>query len=37
LAENREKFSSFVVKHGLKQPENGIAMNKEQAVAVAEN
>jgi len=36
LAEDREKFSDFVVKHGLKQPENGIATTKEQAVAVAE-
>ena len=35
LAEDREKFSAFVVENGLKQPENGIATNKEQAVAVA--
>jgi carbamoyl-phosphate synthase large subunit len=36
LAENREKFSAFVVEKGLKQPENGIAMTKEQAFVVAE-
>ncbi|MDP2078696.1 MAG: carbamoyl-phosphate synthase large subunit, partial [Sulfuricurvum sp.] len=36
LAENREKFSAFVVEQGLKQPENGIAMTKEQAFIVAE-
>jgi carbamoyl-phosphate synthase large subunit len=36
LAENREKFSAFVVEQGLKQPENGIAMTKEQAFTVAE-
>ncbi|MCI4407443.1 MAG: carbamoyl-phosphate synthase large subunit [Sulfuricurvum sp.] len=36
LAENREKFSAFVVEQGLKQPENGIAMTKEQAFAVAQ-
>jgi len=36
LAENREKFSAFVVEQGLKQPENGIAMTKEQAFKVAE-
>ncbi|MEA3523753.1 MAG: carbamoyl-phosphate synthase large subunit [Campylobacterota bacterium] len=35
LAEDREKFSAFVVENGLKQPENGIATNKEQAVSVA--
>ena len=35
LAENREKFSQFVVEQGLKQPENGIAMTKEQAFSVA--
>jgi len=35
LAENREKFSQFVVEQGLKQPDNGIAMTKEQAFAVA--
>lgn len=37
LAENREKFSAFVVEKGFKQPENGIAMTKEQAFIVAEN
>jgi carbamoyl-phosphate synthase large subunit len=35
LAEDREKFSAFVVENNLKQPENGIATNKEQAVNVA--
>lgn len=35
LAENREKFSAFIVEQGLKQPENGIAMTKEQAFSVA--
>jgi carbamoyl-phosphate synthase large subunit len=35
LAEDREKFSAFVVANGLKQPDNGIAINKEQAVNVA--
>lgn len=36
LAENREKFSAFVVEKGFKQPENGIAMTKEQAFIVAQ-
>ncbi|MBD3805736.1 carbamoyl-phosphate synthase large subunit [Sulfuricurvum sp.] len=36
MAENREKFSAFVVKEGLKQPENGIAMTEDQAYQVAE-
>ncbi len=35
LAEDREKFSAFVIENNLKQPENGIATNKEQAVNVA--
>ncbi len=35
LAEDREKFSAFVNEHNLRQPENGIATNKEQAVNVA--
>ncbi|OQX59013.1 MAG: carbamoyl phosphate synthase large subunit [Helicobacteraceae bacterium 4484_230] len=35
LAEDREKFSSFVNENGLKQPDNGIATTKEQAMAVA--
>ncbi len=35
LAEDREKFSDFVDAHGLKQPENGIATTKEEAIAVA--
>ncbi len=36
MAENREKFSAFVVEKGLKQPENGIAMTEDQAYEVAE-
>ena len=36
MAENREKFSAFVVEKGLKQPENGIAMTEEEAYTVAE-
>ena len=35
LAEDREKFSTFVTENGLKQPDNGIATTKEQAIAVA--
>ncbi|HFU74184.1 MAG TPA: carbamoyl-phosphate synthase large subunit, partial [Helicobacteraceae bacterium] len=35
LAEDREKFSAFVEENNLKQPENGIATTKEQAVSVA--
>ncbi|WP_345969540.1 carbamoyl-phosphate synthase large subunit [Sulfurimonas sp. HSL1-6] len=35
LAEDREKFSDFVTKHDLKQPENGIATTKEEAISVA--
>ncbi len=35
LAEDREKFSAFVEAHQLKQPQNGLATTKEQAVAVA--
>jgi carbamoyl-phosphate synthase large subunit len=35
LAEDREKFSDFVNENGLKQPDNGIATTKEQAIAVA--
>ena len=34
-AEDREKFSKFVKDLGLKQPEHGIAFDKEQAYAVA--
>ena len=37
LAEDREKFSAFVEENNLKQPENGIATTKEQAVSVAQN
>jgi len=36
LAEDREKFSNFVIEHGLKQPANGLATTKEQAVSIAE-
>ena len=36
LAEDREKFSDFVNAHNLKQPENGIATTKEEAIAVAD-
>ncbi len=35
LAEDREKFSSFVVEHGLKQPENGSATTKDEALTIA--
>ena len=35
LAEDREKFSDFVTKHDLKQPDNGIATTKEEAISVA--
>ena len=36
LAEDREQFSDFVNKYGLKQPANGLASAKEQAPAIAE-
>ena len=36
LAENREKFSDFVTKNELKQPENGTAFTKEKAYEIAE-
>lgn len=36
LAEDRERFSALVEKLGLKQPENGIARSRDEAVAVAE-
>ena len=36
LAEDRELFSNFVKKHGLKQPENGLARKKEEAPEIAE-
>jgi carbamoyl-phosphate synthase large subunit len=36
LAEDREKFSAFVEEYGLKQPRNGLATTKEQAVTIAE-
>jgi carbamoyl-phosphate synthase large subunit len=35
LAEDREKFSAFVEANNLKQPRNGLATTKEQAVTVA--
>ena len=35
-AEDREKFSAFIQKLGLKQPENGTAFTKEEAFAIAE-
>ena len=35
LAEDREKFSDFVNEHDLKQPDNGIATTKEEAISVA--
>ncbi|MDT9597620.1 carbamoyl-phosphate synthase large subunit [Sphingosinicella rhizophila] len=36
LAEDRERFAALVAKLGLKQPENGIARSREEAIAVAE-
>jgi len=35
LAEDRELFSNFVKKHGLKQPANGLARKKEEAAPIA--
>ena len=35
LAEDREQFSNFVIKHGLKQPANGLARKKEEAAPIA--
>ena len=35
LAEDREKFAAFVSAHHLKQPDNGIATTKEEAIGVA--
>ncbi|MBC2777758.1 carbamoyl-phosphate synthase large subunit [Parasphingopyxis marina] len=35
LAEDRERFAALVSKLGLKQPDNGIARSKEEALAVA--
>ncbi len=37
LAEDREKFSEFVSKNGLLQPQNGTATTKEEALKIAEN
>ena len=36
LAEDRERFAALVNKLGLKQPENGIARSRDEAIAVAE-
>jgi carbamoyl-phosphate synthase large subunit len=36
LAEDRERFAALVNRLGLKQPENGIARSREEALAVAE-
>jgi carbamoyl-phosphate synthase large subunit len=36
LAEDREKFSDFVIRNGLKQPENGLARTKEESYIIAE-
>ncbi len=36
LAEDRERFAALVHKLGLRQPENGIARSREEAIAVAE-
>lgn len=36
LAEDREQFSDFVIRHGLKQPRNGLARKKEEAGPIAE-
>jgi carbamoyl-phosphate synthase large subunit len=35
LAEDRERFSDFVNKHGLKQPANGLARTKEESYVIA--
>ncbi|MGE5722166.1 MAG: carbamoyl-phosphate synthase large subunit [Sphingomonadales bacterium] len=35
LAEDRERFAALVTRLGLKQPENGIARSREEAIAVA--
>ncbi len=36
LAEDREKFSEFVAANGLKQPPNGTAFTKEEAIRIAQ-
>ncbi len=36
LAEDRKQFSEFVEAHGLRQPKNGLATTKEEAVVIAE-
>ena len=36
LAEDREKFSEFVISHNLKQPENGLARTKEESYVIAQ-
>ncbi len=37
LAEDREQFSDFVNRHGLKQPANGLARAKEEAAPIADS
>ncbi|MWV62294.1 carbamoyl-phosphate synthase large subunit [Helicobacter saguini] len=37
IAEDREKFAKFINRLGLKQPQNGIAFDKEQAFSIANN
>jgi len=36
LAEDREKFSTFIEKLGLRQPDNGTAFTKDEAIAIAD-
>ncbi|WP_345992031.1 carbamoyl-phosphate synthase large subunit [Sulfurimonas sp. HSL-1716] len=36
LAEDREKFSEFVIRNGLKQPQNGLARTKEESYLIAQ-
>ncbi len=36
LAEDREQFSNFVIRNGLKQPRNGLARKKEESYKIAE-
>ncbi|MBU1884838.1 carbamoyl-phosphate synthase large subunit [bacterium] len=36
LAEDREKFSEFVIRNGLKQPDNGLARTKEESYLIAQ-
>jgi len=37
LAEDREKFAAFLHENSLKQPQNGLATTKEEAIAIAQN